>query len=162
MITEFSTLPTTGEPVPVLSSSLLEPFWNQFATHLPSRPVFDLVITALIHGSRLERIATRACSDRTVRRRLTTWGEARIGQKVFAETLTAYDKTIGLDLQGVSVDGSTTKAVGGGECAGRSSVDGSSDVKVGSLPFQCFRFMIRPTARCTAQGRWSSECDPRV
>ncbi len=61
--------------MPVLPSSLLEPLWAQFATHLPHRPdydpahplgshrrrisdrvVFEHVIAALVHGSGLERI----------------------------------------------------------------------------------------------------------
>ena len=127
--------------MPVLPSSLLNPLWDQFATHLPNRPeldpthplgchrhripdrvVFDLVIAALIHGSGLERIAVPGCSDRTIRR-LHSWAEAGIGQDVFTATLAAYDTMIGLDLTDVSVDGSITKAVGGGECAGRSPVD---------------------------------------
>jgi transposase len=128
--------------VPVLPSSLTEPLWDQFATLLPTRSefdpthplgchrrripdrvVFDLVLTALVHGSGLERIAVPGCSDRTIRRRLHAWAQAGIGEEVFAATLIAYDKMVGLDLSNVSVDGSITKAVGGGECAGRSPVD---------------------------------------
>jgi hypothetical protein len=37
--------------------------------------------------------------------------------------LDAYDKMIGLDLADLGVDGCTTKAPCGGECAGRSPVD---------------------------------------
>ncbi len=37
--------------------------------------------------------------------------------------LDAYDQMIGLDLADVAVDGCTTKAPYGGECAGRSPVD---------------------------------------
>src|SRR4051794_35482229 len=37
--------------------------------------------------------------------------------------LDAYDHMIGLDLTDLAVDGCTTKAVCGGECAGRSPVD---------------------------------------
>lgn len=128
--------------MPVLPSSLLDPLWDQFATHLPTRPefdpthplgchrrripdrvVFELVIAALVHGSGLERIAVPGCSDRSIRRRLHAWADAGIGQEVFTATLAAYDTMIGLDLEDVSVDGSITKAVGGGECAGRSPVD---------------------------------------
>ena len=128
--------------MPVLPSPLLNPLWEQFATHLPPRPefdpthplgchrrrisdrvVFDLVIAALVHGSGLERIAVPGCSDRTIRRRLHDWAEAGIGHDVFTATLAAYDTMIGLDLSDVSVDGSITKAVGGGTCAGRSPVD---------------------------------------
>nr|WP_205709506.1 IS5 family transposase [Kineococcus siccus] len=125
-----------------MPSSLTEPLWTQFATLLPTRPefdpthplgchrrripdrvVFDLILTALVHGSGLERIAVPGCSDRTIRRRLHAWAQAGIGQDVFTATLAAYDTMIGLDLEDVSLDGSITKAVGGGECAGRSPVD---------------------------------------
>jgi transposase len=90
---------------------------------IPDRLVFDLVLAALVHGSGLERIAVPGCSDRTIRRRLHAWAEAGVGREVFTATLTAYDTMIGLDLADVAVDGSITKAVGGGECAGRSPVD---------------------------------------
>ena len=128
--------------MPVLPSSLTEPLWAQFATLLASRPqfdpahplgchrrripdrvVFNLVLTALVHGSGLERIAVPGCSDRTIRRRLHAWAAGGIGQEVFTAVLAAYDQMIGLNLHDVSVDGSITKAVGGGECAGRSPVD---------------------------------------
>ncbi len=85
--------------------------------------MFDLVIAALVHGSGSERIAVLVRSDPTIRRRLHAWAEAGIGQEVFTATLTAYDTMTGLDLADVSVDGSITRAVGGGECAGRSPVD---------------------------------------
>ncbi|WP_432536206.1 IS5 family transposase [Kineococcus arenarius] len=128
--------------MPVLPSSLIEPLWQQFATLLPARPtvdpthplgchrrrigdrvVFEHVIAALVHGSGLERIASIGCSDRTIRRRLAEWADLGIGQQTFTATLAAYEKMIGLDLADVAVDGCITKAVGGGECTGRSPVD---------------------------------------
>ena len=75
--------------MPVLPVSVIEPIWAQFSVLLPDHPavdpthplgchrrripdriVFDQVIAALVHGSGYERIATPACSDRTIRRRL--------------------------------------------------------------------------------------------
>ncbi|MDP9797021.1 hypothetical protein J2S43_005533 [Catenuloplanes nepalensis] len=85
--------------------------------------MFEHVIAALVHGSGYEVIATEACSDRTIRRRLAVWAEAGIAQQVHELALDAYDLMIGLDLADVSVDGAITKAPCGGEKAGRSPVD---------------------------------------
>jgi hypothetical protein len=156
------------EPVPVLPASLLDPLWNQFATHLPVRPdvdpvhpwgchrrrlpdrvVVDLVIAALVHGSGLERIAVPGCSDRTIRRRLHAWAEAGIGHDVFTATLAAYDTMIGLDLADVSVDGSITKAVGGGSvwaAAPLTAASAARSVRSWSMP-QAFPCMSRSPAR---------------
>jgi transposase len=128
--------------VPALPSSLLEPVWVEFAALLPQRPefdpahplgchrrriadriVFEHIIDALVHGSGYERIATTLCSDTTIRRRLKTWAQAGIAQKIHALALAAYDKMIGLSLQDLAVDGAITKAPCGGERAGRSPVD---------------------------------------
>src|SRR3954471_18862377 len=105
--------------MPAVPSSLLEPIWVEFAaavgTHerpefdpahplgchrrrIPDQVVFEHVIEALVHGSGYERIATRACSDRTIRRRLKAWATAGLGQKVHALALVAYDRMIGLAL----------------------------------------------------------------
>ena len=75
--------------MPVVPSSLLEPAWVEFCAviggdrrefhpahplgchrrRVPGRVVFEHVVAALVHGSGYERIATRGCSDRTIRRR---------------------------------------------------------------------------------------------
>lgn len=131
-----------GSLVPAIPSSLLEPVWVQFEallpdvpefdpTHplgcrrrrIPNRVVFTHVIDALVHGSGYERIATQACSDRTLRRRLARWAAAGLGEQVHALALDAYDRMIGLNLTDVSVDGAITKAPCGGQRAGRSPVD---------------------------------------
>jgi hypothetical protein len=130
--------------VPLLPASIIEPLWVEFAaligsedrpefapTHpwgchrrrIPDRVVFDHVIAALVHGSGYERIATTACSDRTLRRRLTGWAEAGHGPALLRIALAAYDRIIGLDLDDLAVDGCITKAPCGGEVAGRSPVD---------------------------------------
>jgi Transposase DDE domain len=129
--------------VPAMPSCLLEPIWGEFAAllgdqrpefdpshplgchrrRIPDRVVFEHVIAALVHGSGYERIASAGCSDRTIRRRLTAWAAAGIGQQVHALVLAAYDRMIGLQLHDVAVDGCITKAPCGGDCAGPSPVD---------------------------------------
>ncbi|MFF0628401.1 IS5 family transposase [Streptomyces sp. NPDC004296] len=128
--------------MPALPSCLLEPFWDQFAALLPTRPefaaghplgchrrrvpdrtVFEHVVLALVHGSGYERLASHGCSDRTIRRRLKEWVEQGISEAVHALALQAYDRMIDLELSEISVDGCITKAPCGGERAGRSPVD---------------------------------------
>lgn len=128
--------------MPALPSSLLEPVWVQFAAlwpeqpefdpahplgchrrRIPDRVVFEHVIAALVHGSGYERVASDACSDRTIRRRLRSWAEAGLGEQLHELALDAYDRMIGLDLADVSADGAITKAPCGGARAGRSPVD---------------------------------------
>ena len=128
--------------MPALPSSLFEPVWVQFAAlwpeqpefdpahplgchrrRIPDRVVFEHVIAALVHGSGYERVASDACSDRTIRRRLRSWAEAGLGEQLHELALEAYDRMIGLDLADVSADGAITKAPCGGARAGRSPVD---------------------------------------
>jgi hypothetical protein len=129
--------------VPAVPSCLLEPIWVEFSaafgedapevdpTHplgchrrrISSRVVFEHLIDALVHGSGYERIATAACSDRTIRRRLKTWAKGGVAQRVHAIALAAYDLIIGLELEDLSVDGCITKAPCGGDKAGPSPVD---------------------------------------
>lgn len=128
--------------MPVVPVSVIEPLWDQFAVLLPAHPevdpthplgchrrrvpdrvVFDHIITALVHGSGYERIATPGCSDRTIRRRVHAWAAAGLTQALHALVLQQYDRMIGLALANVAVDGCITKAPGGGEAAGPSPVD---------------------------------------
>jgi hypothetical protein len=128
--------------VPVLPVCILEPIWEQWAALLPTHPlvspshplgchrprvpdrvVFEHVLAALVHGSGYERIASRGCSDRTIRRRLQEWAAAGLSAQLHALALRAYDRMLGLDLADVAVDGCLTKAPSGGEVAGRSPVD---------------------------------------
>jgi hypothetical protein len=44
--------------------------------------MFNHVIAVLVHGTGYERLAGPGCSDRTIRRRLTEWPEADVGQRV--------------------------------------------------------------------------------
>ena len=133
--------------MPAVPSCLLEPVWVEFDAVLtearggeppefdPSHPlgchrrrigdrvVFEHIVDALVHGSGYERIATTACSDRTIRRRLVAWARLGIAQQVHAAALRGYDLIIGLELDDVPVDGCITKAPCGGDKAGPSPVD---------------------------------------
>ena len=128
--------------MPVLPVCLFEPVWVQFSALLPERPrvspahplschrrriddrvVFEHVIAALVHGSGYERIASRGCSDGTIRRRLKEWAAAGLSEQVHTLALRAYDRMLGLELDDLAVDGCVTKAPSGGEAAGRSPVD---------------------------------------
>ncbi len=129
--------------MPVVPSCLLEPIWVEFEAAIgpdrqgydpahplgchrraiSSRVVFEHLVDALVHGSGYERIATTACSDSTIRRRLKRWAEAGVAQRIHAAALAAYDLIIGLELDEMSVDGCMTKAPCGGEKAGPSPVD---------------------------------------
>jgi hypothetical protein len=128
--------------VPAMPVCLFEPVWEQFAALLPAHPavapthplgchrrripdrvVFEHVVDALVHGSGYERIASAACSDRTIRRRVQAWAADGLTQTLHGLVVEQYDRLIGLDLADVAVDGCITKAPGGGEQAGRSPVD---------------------------------------
>lgn len=123
--------------MPAIPSSLLEPVWVEFAASIPDRPefhpghplgchrrripdrvVFEHLVAALVHGSGYERIATTACSDSTIRRRLEYWASLGIAQRIHAAALAAYDRFIGLRLTDIPADGCITKAPSGGDKAG--------------------------------------------
>lgn len=130
--------------MPLLPASLIEPLWVQFwallgdderpefvsdhpwgchRRRVPDRVVFEHVLSALVHGSGYERIASPGCSDRTIRRRVADWAERGVGAEALKAALAGYDQMIGLDLADISVDGSITKSPCGGELSGRSPVD---------------------------------------
>jgi transposase len=125
--------------VPALPSCILDPLREQFLADLPDhiddhplgchRPriddavVFDKLIEALIYGAGYERIADSSCSATSMRRRRDEWIRLGVWHRLKLACLDAYDRLIGLDLDHLAVDGCITKAVSGGECAGRSPVD---------------------------------------
>ena len=128
--------------MPVLPSCLLNALWDQFSVLLPPHPevspthplgchrrripdrvVFEHVVSALVHGSGYERIASEGCSDRTIRRRVHEWAAAGLTDTLHTLVLQQYDRLIGLELDHLAVDGCITKAPCGGEKAGRSPVD---------------------------------------
>ncbi|MGP4091483.1 IS5 family transposase [Streptomyces sp. KR55] len=128
--------------MPVLPSWLTEPLWGQLAALLPERPgyhpdhplgchrprisdriVFDKILQLLRFGCSYQAIADTTSSATTIRNRRDEW----IALGVFAQlkqiALDSYDRIVGLVLDQIAVDGSITKAPGGGEAAGRSLVD---------------------------------------
>lgn len=128
--------------MPAVPSSLLEPVWVEFAALLPARGqfhpdhplgchrrripdrvVFEHIVAALVYGCGYERVASTACSEATIRRRLKQWAAAGIAEQVHTAALTAYHRLVGLRLADVGVDGCITKAPCGGDRAGPSPVD---------------------------------------
>jgi transposase len=90
---------------------------------ISDRIIFDKMLQLLRFGCSYEAIADTTCSATTIRSRRNEW----IRQDVFARlkqiALDSYDRIVGLVLDQIAVDGSITKAPGGGEVAGRSPVD---------------------------------------
>ena len=74
-------------------------------------------------GASYERIADSSCSATTIRNRRDEWIAAGVFTQLEQLCLEAYDKSVGLDLSEVIVDGCIVKAPCGGEAAGRSPVD---------------------------------------
>jgi transposase len=125
--------------VPALPSCILDPLREQFLADLPAhvddhplgchRPriadavVFDKLVEALVYGAGYERVADSSCSATSMRRRRDEWIRLGVWHRLKLACLDAYDRLVGLDLAHLAVDGCTTKAPCGGECAGRSPVD---------------------------------------
>jgi transposase len=136
--------------VPAVPSCILDPLREQFLALLPPhvddhplgchRPriddavVFAKLVAALVFGAGYERIADASCSATTLRRRRDEWIRLGVFDRLRLAALDAYDEMIGLDLADLAVDGCTTKAPCGGDCAGRSPVDrGKGGVKRSQL-----------------------------
>ena len=125
--------------MPAVPSCILDPLREQFLALLPERVdehplgchrpriddriVFDKLIEALVFGAGYERLADSTCSATTMRRRRDEWIRLGIFDRLRLACLDAYEQMIGLDLADLAVDGCTTKAPCGGECAGRSPED---------------------------------------
>lgn len=128
--------------MPVLPSWLTEPLWDQFSVLLPERPVyhpnhplrchrprigdrivFDKLLQLLRFGCSYEAIADATCSATTIRNRRDEWIRLGVFSRFKQIALGAYDRIVGLVLDQIAVDGSITKAPGGGQAAGRSPVD---------------------------------------
>src|SRR5215218_3172793 len=125
--------------MPAVPSCILDPLREQFLALLPERVdehplgchrpriddavVFGKLIEALVFGAGYERLADASCSATTMRRRRDEWIRLGVWDRLKLACLDAYDTAIGLDLADLAVDGCTTKAPCGGECAGRSPVD---------------------------------------
>jgi hypothetical protein len=85
--------------------------------------VFDKLVEARVFGAGYEGIGEAGCSAMTLPGRHDEWIRLGVWDRLKLACLAAYEKMIGLDLTDLAVDGCTTKAVCGGECAGRSPVD---------------------------------------
>src|SRR5919202_1390049 len=125
--------------MPALQKYIIEPIWEQsrallpernvehplgcHKSRIPDRIVFEKLLQVLVFGCAYHRIADESCSDTTLRRRRDEWIEAGVMGKLRELALAAYDRTIGLELADVAVDGCITKAPCGGEKAGESPVD---------------------------------------
>ncbi|HYX94190.1 MAG TPA: IS5/IS1182 family transposase, partial [Geodermatophilus sp.] len=125
--------------MPAVPSCILDPLREQFLALLPARRddhplschrpriddavVFDHLVAALVFGAGYERIADASCSATTLRRRRNEWIRLGVFDRLRPACLDAYDTMIGLDPADLAVDGCTTKAPCGGDCAGRSPVD---------------------------------------
>jgi transposase len=125
--------------VPAIQRYIIEPIWEQFVAllperevehplgchrpRIPDRTVFEKLVEVLVFGCAYWRIADESCSATTLRRRRDEWIEAGLMDELRQMALKAYDRTIGLGLSDVAVDGCITKAPCGGEKAGRSPVD---------------------------------------
>lgn len=92
--------------------------------------MFDQLIQVLVLGAAYTKIADSTCSATTIRRRRDEWTAAVIFATLEQICLDSYDKTIGLDLQDLVVDGCITMVPCGDEAAGGSPVDrGKQDTK---------------------------------
>lgn len=128
--------------MPALPSWLTEPLWDQFVALLSERPefhpdhplgchrrrisdriIFDKLLQLLRFGCSYEAIADTTCSATTIRSRRDEWIRLGVFVQLKQIALDSYDRIVGLVLDQIAVDGSITKAPGGGEVAGRSPVD---------------------------------------
>jgi transposase len=125
--------------VPALQRYIIEPIWEQFSALLPERKVehplgchrpripdrviFEKLVQILVFGCAYWRIADEGCSASTLRRRRDEWIEEGVMDALREMVLEAYDRSIGLLLGDLVVDGCITKAPCGGEKASKSPVD---------------------------------------
>jgi transposase len=87
------------------------------------RIIFDKLVQVLVFGCGYRKIADQACSATTIRDRRDHWIALGIFDRLELLVLVAYDRTVGLELGDLAVDGCITKAPCGGQASGRSPVD---------------------------------------
>jgi transposase len=90
---------------------------------ISDRVIFDKLLQLLRFGCSYEVIADTTCSATTIRSRRDEWIRLGVFARLKQIALESYDRIVGLVLDHIAVDGSITKAPGGGEVAGRSPVD---------------------------------------
>lgn len=127
--------------MPVLPAWLTDPLWDQFTALLPEPPqvdpahplgchrarigdrvVFDNLLQLLRFGCFYQAIADTICSATSIRDRRDEWISLGVFMRLRQLVLESCDRIVGLELDRIAVDGSITKAPGGGEIAGRSPV----------------------------------------
>ena len=107
--------------MPALPSSVIEPVWDQFAAllpdrgvvhplgchrpRIPDRVVFDKLVQVLVFGVAYTKIADTTCSATTIRDRRDEWIAAGVFEALEQICLEAYDRIVGLELEGLTVDG---------------------------------------------------------
>lgn len=108
----------------MLPSWLTEPLWGQFAALLPQRPqfdpahpvgcrrlrindriVFDKLLQVLRFGCSYEAVADSTCSATTIRNRRDEWIQLGLFTKLKQIALNAYNRTVGLALDQIAIDG---------------------------------------------------------
>jgi len=90
------------------------------------RDCFGVMLVRLATGCSwedAERLCGNVVSDTTVRARRDEWVAAGVFDTLADESINAYDRVIGLQLDDVAVDGSLHKAPGGGEGTGPNPTD---------------------------------------
>ena len=75
--------------------------------------VFEKLLQVLVFGCAYWRIADEECSETTLRRRRDEWIEGGVMERLREVALAAYDRTVGLELSDMAVDGCITKALCG-------------------------------------------------
>jgi hypothetical protein len=97
--------------------------WAVTGAAIPDAVVFAQLVEVLVYGAGDERIADATCSATTLSRRRDEWIRLGVFAGLRLACVDADETMIGRDLADVAVDGCTTTALGGGECAGRSPID---------------------------------------
>src|SRR3954452_18272276 len=113
-------------PMPAIQSYFIEPIlWKQFSALLPERKVehplgchrsripdrivFEKLLHVLVFACAYWRIADESCSQTTLRRRRDEWIDLGVMERLREMALATYERTIGLELADIAVDGCITK-----------------------------------------------------
>jgi transposase len=85
--------------------------------------VLDKLLQLLRFGCSYQAISNTTCSATTIRNRRGEWIRLGVFARLKQIVLDSYERTVGLVLNQIAIDGSITRAPGGGEAAGPSPVD---------------------------------------
>jgi aminoglycoside phosphotransferase (APT) family kinase protein len=78
-------------------------------SRIPDRIVFEKLLQVLVFGCAYWRIADESCSQTTLRRRRDEWIDLGVMERLREMALATYERTIGLELADIAVDGCITK-----------------------------------------------------